>query len=45
MDIYENTDAEIKTYRYIHINVDTDLFFFSFKTSTDNVLHVWKEGH
>ena len=44
MDIYENTDTEIKIYRYIHINVDTDLFF-SFKTSTDNVLHVWKEGH
>lgn len=45
MDIYENTDTEIKIYRYIHFSIDTDLvFFFSFKTSTDNVLHVWKEG-
>lgn len=28
MDIYENTDTEIKIYRYIHISVDTDLVFF-----------------
>lgn len=28
MDIYENTDTEIKIYRYIHFSIDTDLVFF-----------------
>lgn len=31
MDIYENTDTEIKIYRYIHFSIDTDLVFFSLR--------------
>lgn len=44
MDIYVNTETEIKIYRYIDTNLYRYRRVFSCRTFIDNVFHVWKEG-